>query len=175
MKKLNTDEIKVLIISIILLVIGILFCCSLSMGISGLSLLIGIILIALGLLLVINSLLKSKEVFTTNGIFGLISITLGILFMVDKLAGIIISFIPWFLIVMGSVLIVDALISKFIRNENNLTQFIFRIILGSLAVILGILLLTINGFIEYAALILGIALIIYSIYLCMSKFLSKKA
>ena len=44
MRKLNSEELKTIVIAVLLMVIGILFCCSMSIGIDGLSVVIGLIL-----------------------------------------------------------------------------------------------------------------------------------
>lgn len=169
--KLENKLYKNIIIASILLIIGILFCCSLAMGMTGLSFIIGIMLLTLGVLFIIQSLINNKGILTINGLLGVIIVTLGILFMVNKLAYIIISFIPWFLIIFGCGIIADTLLGKLVRKDENLTQFILKLIIGGICILLGILLLTINGFLEFASLILGIILIVYGIYIIINIFL----
>jgi len=165
MKKLNSDELKSIVIAVLLMVVGILFCCSLSIGIDGLSVIIGLILMVVGVLLLANSFVGSKGLFSIEGIIGVILLSLGILFIASKLAGIIFAYIPWFLIVLGCVIIAQALIDKFLKKQNNLIRFIITIIIGGLSIVLGLCLQLIDGFMEYASIILGILLIIYAGYL----------
>lgn len=173
MNKLNLNQLKGIIIAGLVLVIGILLCCSLAMGINGLSIVAGIILIIFGILFISNAILIGKNPFTKNGILGIVLFTFGLMFIVHKLAGIIIDFIPLFLIVLGCVIITDAFLGKYSRKDDNLTQFIIKIVIGSIALLLGICLKLIKGFTEYASVILGILLIIYSIYMIFTIFVTK--
>jgi len=174
MKNLNLDQLKKLVLAVLLIVIGILFCCSLAMGINGLSTVVGFILLVIGILFISYTLINHKNALTTNGIIGVIILTLGILFTVHKLAGLIFTFIPWFLIVFGSVIIIDALLGKFLRKDDNLTIFIIKIVIGIISIILGICLRTIDRFAEYASVMLGILMIVYSVYIIFTIFISKE-
>lgn len=175
MNKLNSEQMKPLIISIVLMIVGILFCCSLAMGINGLSVITGILLLICGIVMIISSIAREKFIFKKSGMIGVLLSSLGILFIVNKLAGVIFALIPWFLIVLGCVLIVDAFLGKYSRKENNLVEFIIKIVLGSIAIILGLCLKLIDGFLEYAVLILGILMLVYSIYLVFNIIFKKQS
>ena len=170
MKNLSSDQMKTLVIAVLLMVVGILFCCSLAMGISVLSIVFGFTLLVVGILFLINSIISDKGIFTTFGIMGVIVVSLGILFIVNKLAGIIFAFIPWFLIVFGCAIIIDSLLGRYSRNNNNMTELIIKLVVGIVSIILGICLRLIDGFAEYASLVLGIIMIIYSIYIIFTVF-----
>lgn len=170
MNKLSVEQLKNLVIAVLLMVIGILFCCSLAMGIEGLSIIIGIILLVIGILFLINSIVGSKDVLTTGGLTGVVISTLGVMFMVNKLAGIIFVFIPWFLIILGSVVILDAFLGKFFRGENSTLEFVIKLIVGIISFVLGVCLRIIDGFAEYASIMLGILMIIYSTYMIFMVF-----
>lgn len=173
MNKLNSEQMKPLILSVILMIVGILFCCSLAMGIEGLSVVLGVIMLIIGILYIVNSITQNNSIISIDGIIGVVIVSLGMVFIIHKLAGIIFSFIPWFLIVFGIVLLSDSLLGKFyLKNDNNLI-FIVKIIAGTLSVAVGICLKVIDGFLEYSALIIGILLILYSGYLLFRTFLKK--
>ena len=174
MKNLNLEQLKSLIIASIILIVGILFCCSLSMGIEGLSTMIGLILLVIGIAFVFGSLVNTKNLISTNGLSGVAIISLGIMFIANKLAGIIFLFIPWFLIIFGIILICDVLIGKFYRQEVGLVEFIVKLCIGGVAFVLGLCLKLIDGFLEYASVMLGILMILYSIYLIFTVFTNKK-
>lgn len=174
MPNLQSNQLKTLIISAILMVIGILFCCSLSIGISGLSTILGILLIIAGLVFVANAFLKTKTIFCYMGIMGAAVLALGILFITNRMAGILFGYIPWLLIVLGALIILDAIIAKFYRNDDTLMNLIIKIVLGLIAIILGICLRVVEGFMEYASIILGILMVIYAIYLVLDAFVLKK-
>lgn len=175
MKKLSSDELKSVFIAVLIMVVGILFCCSLSIGIDGLSVIIGLILMVIGVLLLANLFVGGRGVLSIEGMIGVVLLSLGILFISSKLAGIIFAYIPWLLIVLGCVIITEVLIDKFFKKQNNLTRFIISLIIGGFSIILGLCLKLIDGFMEYASIILGILLIIYAGYmLYMSFFRAKK-
>ena len=126
MNKLSSSEMKTLIIATLLMVIGILFCCSIAMGINGLSVVIGFILLVIGILFVINTILNNKETFTKDGLIGIAISTLGIMFIIDRLAGLIFSFIPWFLIIFAIVLIIETMLDKFYYKSSNNIEFTIK-------------------------------------------------
>ena len=143
------------------------------MGINGLSVVIGLILLIAGIVFVGNSIIKNKKLFSNNGIIGITLITLSLLFIIDKLAGFIFIFIPWFLIILGATFIIDALFGKFLLDNDNLIEFIVKICIGVASITLGICLRLIDGFAEYAGIMLGILMIVYSLYLITQLFIKK--
>ena len=175
MKSLGIDELKTIVIASLLIVIGILFCCSLAMGISGLSVIIGLIIIILGALFVLNSIFTSSSLLTTGGLGGVFIVAFGIMFIASNLAGIIFAYIPWLLVVLGAALIADALLAKFWRKEQNTFDFVLKLVVGGVSLVLGICLMTIEGFMEYSSIVLGILMIVYGIYITFNQFISKKS
>ncbi len=168
------NQLRTIIPSVILFIIGILFCCSVAIGITGLSVIIGIILILTGCLLIINSLLKQKNIINYTGIISVGLIAFGIVFISNHLAGIIFLFIPWFLIILGIFFVIDIILNKIIKDNLNLTNLILRIILAIICLALGFCLKFINGFIEYSSIILGVLMIAVSLYLIISLFINNK-
>jgi uncharacterized membrane protein HdeD (DUF308 family) len=155
------------------MVIGILFCCSLAMGINGLSVVLGVLMLIIGILYIINSITQDRNTISKNCLIGIIISSTGIIFIINKLAGIIFSFIPWFLIVLGTTLIADSVFEKFHTKNDSKLIFIVKIIAGALSIVLGLCLNLIDEFLEYSALIIGIMLILYSAYLLFKTFLQK--
>ncbi|MBQ7352252.1 MAG: DUF308 domain-containing protein [Clostridia bacterium] len=169
MKNLSVEQIKKLTIAILILILGILLCCSLAMGISGLSVIIGIILLVIGALFLTNSILNKNNGLANPGLGGIAIIAIGMMFIVNKVAGVVFLFIPWFLFILGLVAIADAFLGKFTREENNI-HFVIKLTIGIISFILGLLLMVINGFADYASIILGLLLIVYSGYLMYTTF-----
>ena len=174
MRKLNSEELKTIVIAVLLMVIGILFCCSLSIGIDGLSVVIGLILLIIGVLFLVNCFIGNKGIFAIEGILGTIILSLGILFMVHKLAGLIFAYIPWLLVVFGCVVLIDAFLGKYTRNES-IVSFVIKLVVGVVAIVLGLCLELIDGFVEYASIILGIVMILYSAYMIYNFFVKNKS
>jgi uncharacterized membrane protein HdeD (DUF308 family) len=174
MKSLNVDELKTVITASILIIIGLLFCCSLSMGISGLSVIIGLIVIILGALFMLNSIFSNNGLISAGGLGGIFIISFGITFISSNLAVIIFAYIPWLLVVFGTTLTLDGLLAKFWRKENNSFDFILKLVVGIVSVVLGLCLMIIEGFMEYSSIVLGILLIVYGIYIIFTQFINKK-
>lgn len=171
-KKFEKKDVKNVVIASVLLVLGVLFCFSSSMGNKALSWIIGTALIISGVLNVISSYTIKKSVFTSDGIMGAAISAFGILFAGNTLSWVIFNYIPFLLMCVGLVITVDAFIKKFKDNETS--KFVFELILGVLTLSLGVCLKFINGFADFASLILGIVLIIYAIYLIIAIFLKNK-
>lgn len=171
-KKFSNDNLRTLIVSIVLLVIGILFCCSLSMGTKALSIVIGISLIVLGATMLATSYLATKGLIAGVAIGGGSVLAIGIMFIVDNLAGLIIGYVPFFLIVVGSIIIVDAILAVALRKEG-IVVFVVEFLIGAIALVLGCCLRYVDGFAEYTALIVGIIIILYSVYSIVKIFIKK--
>ena len=174
MKKLSSDELKSVVVAVLLMIVGVLFCCSLSIGIDGLSVIIGLILMVIGVLCLANLIISSKGLLSIEGIVGVGLLSLGILFISSKLAGIIFEYIPWLLLVLGCVITIEALIDRFLKKHDSLIRFIIALVVGVLSIILGLCLKLINGFMEYASIMLGILLIVYAGYLLYLSFFTSK-
>lgn len=162
MIQLNDKSNLPLFCAITMFVIGILFCCSLLVGITALSIIIGILLILSGVMFVINCIVNSSTIFSVDGLLGMSLVALGIVVLANNLAGIIFLFIPWMLIVFGMGCLLEAFLT---RDNNDKKTFILELIIGIVAIILGLCLLLINGFMEYALLVLGVLMVVYSIVL----------
>lgn len=174
MKKLNSEEMRSVIVAVLLMVVGILFCCSLSIGIEGLSIIMGLILMIVGLLILFNLFMGDGKLYSINGIIGVGVLALGLMFLSHNLAGIIFAYIPWLLIVFGVVVIADGLLDKFVKKDSRLLPFILKMILGVLAIVLGVCLILIDGFLEYSSIIIGVLLIAYAGYILYLSLIKKQ-
>ncbi len=161
--KLTKDQMSSLFTYIVILVIGILFCCSMSMGVKGISILIGISMIVTGLMYIINSIISTKNLLNLSGFIGSAIIALGSMFISRKLAELIFDFIPFLLIIFGMCIVIDSFLKKFVRKEGSVSGFIGELLIGAISLALGFCLKFISTFSEYASLILGIILVVYSV------------
>lgn len=150
--------------AVVILAVGILFCLSTAMGTKVLSILFGAGLILCGAVAILLTFLDKKSLLTLNGILGSASLALGILAIIDNIAGILLAVIPWILIALGALVIVDTLLLIFWRKEKRKLIIIVQCILGIALLTLGICLLTIDSFKRFAGIVLGVALIVYAIY-----------
>lgn len=174
MKKFNLKkkDVKNVIIASVLLVVGALFCCSLAMTNKVLSYVIGTSIIVAGALIIANVAVSKKELLNTEGLVGAVIIAFGILFAGNQMTWLIFNYIPFLLMCVGGIIIADAII-KFVR-ENETGRFILILILGVVTFALGICLRFVKGFSDFTALILGIVMIVYAIYMFASVFVGKE-
>lgn len=162
-KQMSNEQMKSIVTAAILFVIGVLFCCSLTFGARGLSWLIGVSISITGIIFLINTVKARKSIANLSGFLGAILIGFGIMFISDRMADIIINFVPWCLIAIGATLAIDAFLVKFVKKDATTTRFVGELVLGLLAVALGVCLKVITGFANYATAMLGAFMIVYAI------------
>ena len=170
MKK--TSKVSNIIWACAMLVVGILFCFSLSYGVKGLSYIIGIAIVATGIGIAASNIANKKSTLTVMSFFSSFLVAFGIVFISKQLAGIIIDVIPWMLIIIGIMIFVDGFLLQYVRKMNVPVKFIIEIALGALIFVFGLVVKYAKGWDEYSALVLGIALIVYSVYLLLYEITS---
>ena len=161
---MKKEKIVALIEAGVILVIGILFCLSEALGIEVLSTIFGVTLIVGGTIYLAISLVVKKGLISIAGFTGGLLISLGILSIVTNIMALIFAFLPYFLIVIGSLVLIDAFLGKFVRNDDLLVVFVLKLVIGAVLITLGILLLTVAEFARFASIIFGASLIVISIY-----------
>lgn len=161
-RKLTKDKTRTAITSCIMLVIGILFCCSLSLG-EGLSWLIGAALCLTGAIYIINSIVKDRTLFNSDAIFGVCTLSFGVMFIIDVLAYVLISYVLYIMIGIGIAIIIEAFLAKFARY-NTTTEFVITLIVGAVVTALAFCLKFIPGWDRVAAVVFGCILIAISLY-----------
>lgn len=169
---LKKNQTRTIIVACITLVIGVLFCCSLTFA-DGLSWLIGGSLCFAGILCVINSIIQTKSLLTLDGILGAVAIAFGVMFVVKQLAQVLLDFVPYLMIAIGIIMFVEAFLSRFARY-NSLAIFIIALIVGTSFTALGFCLMFIKSWAKVAAVIFGIILIVVSLYTIITILLAKK-
>ncbi|MGM9666346.1 MAG: hypothetical protein ACI3XX_07400 [Eubacteriales bacterium] len=170
--KLNQENMKSFVTAMIVFVIGVLFCCSLSMGMQGLSWLIGFSLIIAGILYFANSVIHKKALATMEGVIGAAIVAFGVFFIANSLASLIMKYIPWLLIAVGAAVFADSFLKKFIHKVGT-GKFVFELIFGAACIALGFCLKFIAGFGDFTALILGVVMIVYAVFLIVNIFVRK--
>ena len=150
---MKKKEVKTIIFSAVLLVIGVLFCFSLSLGSNAISWVIGISLILAGVFCAINSFVNKKSLITTESFLGATLVAFGILFINNGLTGIIIDFIPWLLIVLGVLVIIDSIHKEIAYKDT--ARFVVELIIGVISLALGLCLMFIDGFKDFCSVMLG--------------------
>lgn len=161
-KNFTANKTRTIIAACITLVLGVLFCCSMSFG-NGLNYLIGGSLCFAGILFIINSIIEAKALLTVNGFIGFASLSFGIMFMIKHLAQTLIDYVPYLMIAIGVLLFIDAFLSQFVRY-NSTPQFIITLVSGAALTTLGFCLMFIPVLQKIAAVVFGCMLIIASLY-----------
>lgn len=170
--KLSKDALSQIIRSIILIVLGIAFC--FSMASQVISYVIGISLIVSGAVLLTISIMLKKAVLTHEGILAAFAITLGITVIVTTMVNLVVTAVPYLLISVGGILLIEAFMAFLVRKKVAPVAFAFMLIGASAVIALGICFLAINGFATYAGIVLGIALIIAGILTLITAFKKDK-
>ena len=143
------------------------------MAAEAVSIIIGVGIILLGLGLLCSSFLGTKKFIGGGAIAGGAIIAFGIMFIVDTLAGVIFAYIPYFLIALGALFIFEA-IRIIVVNKKNVVNFAVCLAIGVIAVVLGVLLICVADFADFAALVFGIILILYAVYGLVMTLTAKK-
>ena len=159
--KFNIDKISY---AITLLVIGILFCFNLASR--TVSLVAGIVLILLGVVNLLSFVLGHLSMINSSLFSNAFVITLGIYFIIKDIVSIVIDYVPYLMIVVGAIIIIDAILGKVMRKENsNLMKFIIILLIGIIILTVGLLIVFVPEIHSRVNLFIGIVLIVYSIYL----------
>lgn len=148
--------------SIFFLTIGILFCCSVSVG-KIVDITLGIILLVCALYEGIMAFIAHKSFINAEGLSASFFCALSIVLFTVGLSQIIDKTIIWFLIVLGSMLILNGLIGLIFKR--NPVYTISEIVIGAISLTFGLCLYLIPDFARYSALILGIIFILLGVAL----------
>ena len=170
----NSNKPANIIWACVIFVIGLLFCFSLSYGVKGLSYIIGIAIILTGVVLTLDTISKKSSTLTIMSLFSAFLIAFGIVFIAKELADIIIAMIPWILIAVGVLIFVDAFLLYCVRKSKTNLKFIVELILGTVLFVFGLIVKFAKNWDTYSALVLGIAFIVYAIYLLLCEISSNK-
>ena len=146
-----------IVVSVLLLVLGILFC--FKIGTNVLSIIIGVALCVYGLVGIILIASSKKSLLTVNGIFLAVIIALGIVFMAENFLEVFVSITPYIITTIGFLVILDALLFRFMKNKRNLFVFIIELVIGGAAAGLGLALILSADFRASAQIIFGVVLI----------------
>ena len=164
-KRLSSNDVSTVIFACAILVLGILFC---GFGSWALSYILGAFVIFLGILFVINSILRTHQLLTTNGLVGVVLGALGTMIIVHNLAELLLSFIPWIMISIGALVIADAFLRYFLSRRIGGRLLATEISVGALISLVGFGVLFIANWADFAAVVFGALLVIYALYVIIS-------
>ena len=99
-----------------------------------------------------------------KGILSAVIGAIGVLCIVNRLAGVIVAYFPYILIFIGIYIIIDSIIFLSSKKKGGYALFVIELVIGIVALTLGILLLTVPEVYQYASIIFGSILIIVGIF-----------
>ena len=171
MTKLHS-KIEQIALAAILLVSGVLLCVNMSPV--TLSIIVGALLAAYGVLTIGFLVLKRKPIASKTGYFSCLLIAIGIVLIADKILSFFVYMLPYVLLVIGVVLFADAFLGKYQRMDGNLVLFIVKLSLGLALIGFSICLLTIKSWSGVTPVAFGVLLILASAALFLNLFVLKK-
>ena len=144
-------------------------------AVDTLDMVIGILLILEGACGILVSILAKKRFVSALSLFGAFSLSLGIYALVKSFINtflvLFLDFVPYLMIVIGSLMVLQALITYFLGKKKDLPLFIIQLIYGILMLTFGILGLTVFKEIDTKFIILGIVLCVYATYIVIGSFM----
>lgn len=170
-KKLNSNDLRQLVIAAFILVLGVLFCVNKVNHV--LSIIIGIGLTLVGVLYISDSYLKERKVLTSEGIVGAALTAFGLMFAVDNLMNLVTGFIPWLLMAGGTAILLDGILRKFVAKDLDIKMFVVEAVVGGVALVFGVCLKWVPSFANFTSLMLGIVLVVYALIKAAAVFLGR--
>ena len=161
-KKINRT--MLIVLAAFLVVVGILFCLSNSIGTKAANIVLSIAIILGGLFPVIRSLADKNRLVTPGALLGGAVIALGVFSIVYNVATLILLILPFVMIVVGVFSLTEAFMMMFVRGDRNKPLFIAEVIIGIIMVTLGILIFSVEGVSKASGIIFGIMILFAGVY-----------
>ena len=163
-RKMSGNDLSLIIRYLVMIAVGVLFCLSPAFGKSALSTILGIGFIVTGAVFLIISLAVEKSLISGSAFIGYFAIALGILAIAANVMSLVFDYVPYFIITAGSGIVLDGILGLTLRKEKSVALLVIKLLVGGVMLALGICLLTVDSFKEFASVVLGIVLIITAIY-----------
>ena len=143
--------------------------------IKTLDIIFGVLFVLQGSCLILVSILVKKKFVTALSLLGALALSLGIYTFIEsfivKILAVVLDFIPYLLIVVGSLMVLQALITYFLGKKKSLPLFIVQLVYGLLILTFGILGLTVFKEIDTKFIIFGVILCVYATYIVVGSFM----
>ena len=167
--KVKNNQVIAILEAALIVVIGVMFCCSKAMGEAALSWVIGVSFMLGGVGLWALGIVEKKSLFNAEGLLGSLMFAFGLAFGLARLANALFYIAVWFLIVAGSIILLDVILRLALRKDRNTLGVVIEAIIGAVMLTLGLCLLLINEFGQFAAIVLGVMLILYGVYMFVNE------
>jgi len=171
-KELGKSNLIKIIEAVVLLIVGILLCCALSIN-QLINYTLGTVLILGGAIILVSTLLDTKSFLNKGGVMAGALIALGILCFNQGL----IPFeqlIIMFLIVIGAILLVDGVLGFVPNFKKSPVTNTIELVIGAVSFTLGMVFWFVSEATRYATLTIGIVFILLAILLVVSIFVQPK-
>ena len=170
-KEATTYFIEKILVSILALAMGILFCCGVS---AAVSITLGVILCVYGVVNIAVIGVSKRPLFSAMGILDGVIIAIGIAFCTHDLSTMIVLLIPFVIEVLGALMFVDAFVYFFIFRHGGVGRMIAFAVVGAGFCSLGLAFLIVEDFrLGYSQLVTGIMLCIASAVLLATTIVGK--
>ena len=171
-EKVSTTVAEKVIAALVLIAVGVLFC--FNVAAKAVNVTIGVALCLYGAINVVLAIAKKKSLFSAEGVLSGVVIALGVFCIVENLLSYFVSVIPYILIAVGAVFVLDACIAEFSRKDVGFPRFLFELVMGAACLVLGLCLLFVASFRSSASLIFGSGLIVFGAYRLVELIAKKK-
>ena len=143
--------------------------------IDTLDIIFGVLFLLEGSALILVSILIHKKFVSALSLAGALALSLGIYTFIEsfivKILAVILDFIPYLLIVVGSLMVLQALITYFLGKKKSLPLFIVQLVYGAIILTFGILGITVFKELDTKFIILGVILCVYATYIIVGSFM----
>ena len=160
-KEYMTNFIEKILVCVLLLAIGILFCFSQN---AAASITMGVILSTYGIINIIIIGISRRPLISAMGLINAAILAIGIAFSTLDLATVIINLMPFIYTIAGSLMLIDAFYSYFTLKNRSVARIVVFSIFGAGIYSLGMTLLCIHDFGE------GYRQLIFGLILCVASF-----
>lgn len=146
------------IVALVLMAVGVLFCLQLAGNV--ISIVIGVAMCLYGAVQLVLLLVNHKSMLCATGLLAGVLMAVGIAFIVKKLLTVFVATVPFILLVVGAILLIDALVGYLARKDLHVVVFALELLVGVACVALGLCLMLVEGFKSWANVVFGVVLIV---------------
>ncbi|MBR4800104.1 MAG: hypothetical protein IK048_00270 [Clostridia bacterium] len=157
-KEEMTTFVEKMLISILALTMGILFCCGVS---AAVSITLGVILCVYGVINIAVIGVSRRPLFSVMGVVDAVIIAIGVAFCTHDLSTMIVLLIPFIMEILGALMFIDAFVYFLVFRHGGVIRMTVFAVAGALLCSLGLSFLIVEDLrIGYAQLVTGILLCI---------------
>ena len=170
-KEKMTTFVEKILVSVLAMAMGVLFCCGVS---AAVSITLGVILSVYGVVNIAIIGVSKRPLFSVMGVVDAIIVAIGIAFCTHDLSTMIVLLIPFVIEVLGALMFIDAFVYFIFFRHGGVGRMIAFAVVGAAFCGLGLSFLIIEDFrLGYAQLVTGILLCIASVVLLTTSIIGR--